>query len=245
MPQKTEIVFRRKVRVVWLDQGLTLAAQGISWKSAKPLLAAEVAADNSGAETVRKVLEHIRRIWFEPPDASTALHRDAVRLFRNNDSQETRFLLNWGMTIAAYPFVSSVAEVFGRLFKLQDEVNRTDVQRRLREHDGDRDFISRITRYTISSFLDWSVIAKGRKEGIYRAGKTIRPRIDDQIRWLAEAVLISRGKSQLSITQLCQHPVLFPITLKAFNYPNLVSNGRLRVVRLGLNTDYIQIAEKN
>jgi hypothetical protein len=60
MRAKVEIVFRRKVRAIWLDQGMALAAQGLPWNDAKPALVAPVAAENPGAETIRKVLEHVR-----------------------------------------------------------------------------------------------------------------------------------------------------------------------------------------
>ena len=78
MRAKVEIVFRRKVRAIWLEQGLALAAQGLPWNDAKPALVEPVAAENPGAETIRKVLEHIRRIWFEPPDNCIALRSAAL-----------------------------------------------------------------------------------------------------------------------------------------------------------------------
>src|SRR5437899_2978969 len=118
MRDKIEIAFRRKVRAVWLEQGLALAAKNLSWKEAKVSLAKEIAAENAGAETIRKGLEHIRRIWFEPPTDSIALRSQALELFRADNSRNTRFLLNWGMAIAAYPFVGSVGEALGRLLKL-------------------------------------------------------------------------------------------------------------------------------
>jgi hypothetical protein len=61
------------------------------------------------------------------------------------------------------------------LLKLQDEAHRTDMQRRLRKRHGDRDFVSRITRYDVSSFLDWGVIADAKKAGAYFADKIISP----------------------------------------------------------------------
>src|SRR5438132_6125437 len=141
MRKKVEIAFRRKVRSVWLDQGLALAAQEVPWDEAKPNLAAEISAENPGAETIRKVLEHVRRIWFEPPADSVSLRSAGLNFFRSADSSACRLLLNWGMAIAAYPFVGSVAEALGRLLRLQHQANRADVQRRLREQYGDRDFV--------------------------------------------------------------------------------------------------------
>lgn len=239
MHAKVEIVFRRKVRAIWLEQGLALAAQGAAWSDAKPEIAKEISAENSGAVTISKVLEHVRRIWFEPPDNSLALRADALRLYQTSASHDDKLLLNWGMTIAAYPFVGSVGEAFGRLLKLQNEARRSDVQRRLREQYGDRDFVNRITRYTASSFLDWGIIIETKKNGIYLSGKQAKPKNGEQLVWLAEAALISCRKTQMALSELCNHPVLFPIALDTLNIATLQNSPRLRIERQSLNQEFI------
>jgi hypothetical protein len=243
MRNKIEIAFRRKVRAVWLDQGMALAAQNLAWHDAKSTLAEAVAIENPGVETIRKVLEHIRRIWFEPPQNCLALRSAALSLFRTTDSPAiTRTLLNWGMATAAYPFVGSVGEALGRLLKLQHEAHRTDIQRRLREQYGDRDTVSRLTRYDISSFLDWGVIAEAKKKsGVYMHGQQVHPRNVDQLAWLAEAVLISRGETQMSITQLCHHPLLFPFCVETINSSVFRTNPRIKVSRQSLNEEIVAL----
>jgi hypothetical protein len=239
MRKKVEIVFRRKVRACWLAHGLELAAAGASWPSAKAELEKEIAAENSGKVTISKVLEHVRRIWYEPPDDSVALWENALQLIQLSKSAQTPFILNWGMTIAAYPFVGSVGETVGRLLRLQKEVHREDVQRRLREQYGDRDFVSRITRYTISSFLDWEIITETAKKGVYVAGQQTRPAGAELMAWLAEAVLISRDKTQMPISELSNHPALFPFALDSLNAAMLQRNPRLRVARQSLNQEFV------
>ena len=239
MRTKVEIVFRRKVRCIWLDQGLSLAAQGVLWSEAKPVLAKEIAAENSGAVTVSKVLEHIRRIWFEPPDDALALRADALSLHHADASSGTTFLLNWGMMIAAYPFIGSAAEALGRLLKLQNEALREDVQRRLREQYGDRDFVNRVARYTVSSFLDWGVIVETRQRGVYQPTKPIWSNSGGGLAWLAEAVMISCRKTQVPFSELCNHPALFPIAMDTLNASVLLSNPRLRVERQSLNQLFV------
>lgn len=241
MRTSIEIAFRRKVRAVWLDQGLALASQDVPWMEAKAVLAPQVAADNPGADTIRKVLEHVRRIWFDPPDDSLELRAAGLVFFRSTASPINRLLLNWGMTIAAYPFVGNVAEALGRLLRLQQKANRSDVQRRLREQYGDREFVNRSTRFNVSSFLDWGIIAEGKPRGTYVPGISIPAMCPDQLGWLAEAVLISRGQGQLPFSQLCRHPVLFPITLDTFNSSVLRTNPRLRVERLSLNEEQVSL----
>jgi hypothetical protein len=243
MRPKVDIAFRRKVRAIWLDQGMALAAQKLPWHDAKSALAEAVAAENPGAETVRKVLEHVRRIWFQPPDNCTDLRSSALTLFRASHSSATRMLLNWGMAAAAYPFVGSVGEALGRLLKLQREAPRADIQRRLREKYGDRDFVIRITRYDVSSFLDWGVIAETKKAGVYVPGKQFEPRNAEELAWLAEAVLISQGENQMSFPRVCHNPILFPVRLDTFNASVLRVNPRLRVERQSLNQELVLLAQ--
>ncbi len=57
--------------------------------------------------------------------------------------------------------------------------------------------------------------------------------------WLAEAALISRGKPQMALSELCNHPVLFPFGLDRLNVSVLQGNPRLRVERQNLNQEFV------
>jgi hypothetical protein len=232
-----EIVFRRKVRMLWLEQALALAASGADWESARAALEPEVAAENAGKETIRKVLEHIKRIWFEPPPEAAALLQDALMLSRRPEISAK--LLCWGMAIAAYPFVGSVAENLGRLIRLQGKAPREDVQRRMREQYGDREYVNRITRFTISSFRDWGVVGKEGRLGDYSSGQVMRPNSVEMMIWLIEALMVSRSRNQLMLSEVFSHPALFPVSMELFN-PQMIQEGsRLKMGRQGLNQDFI------
>jgi hypothetical protein len=233
----TEIVFRRKVRMLWLEQALALAASGVDWESARAALEPEVAAENAGKETIRKVLEHIKRIWFDPPPEAAALLQDALMLSRRPEISAK--LLCWGMAIAAYPFVGSVAENLGRLIRLQGKAPREDVQRRMREQYGDREYVNRITRYTISSFLDWGVVGEEGRAGDYSPGPIMRLTSPEMMIWLSEALMLSRSRNQLMLSEVFFHPALFPFSMELFN-PQMIQEGsRLKMGRQGLNQDFI------
>ena len=133
-------------------------------------------------------------------------------------------------------------EALGRLLKLQKEARRSDVQRRLREQYGDRDFVNRITRYVISSFLDWGVVAEKNRSGFYIPGKKVQPKASEHLAWLAEAVLISRNETQMSISKLCQHPILFPVSLELLTGLVVQENPRLKISRHSMNEEFVVIA---
>lgn len=239
MPSKTDIVFRRKVRRIWLEEGLALASTGVSWTDAKEKISKEICAENQGKITISKVLEHIKRIWFEPPGAAIELHADALKIYTADSSDDTRTILIWGMAVAVYPFVGSTAEALGRLLKLQDEALRSDVQRRLREQYGDRDFVNRITRYNISSFLDWGIIKETEKKGRYIQGKKAKPKHNRYLSWLTEAALISLGKTQIPLLELCNQPIFFPIEISWIDSNQIKTNQRLRIERQSLADEHI------
>ena len=239
MQSKADIGFGKKVRAVWLDSALAHAAAGQPFDEVKTDLAKEIAANNPGPEAIRKVQTALKRVWFTPPDYCQALHDDALNIYRNHDGPATRILLHWGMCIAAYPFIGAVAETLGRLLKLQKEVRLADVERRIREQHGDRDFVGRITRYDVSSFVDWGVIAETKQKGAYQLAKLTRPHAVDQLAWLAEAVMISRDRVQMPLSELSNHHALFPFALEKLNVAILQSNPRLRVERQGLNQEFV------
>ncbi len=239
MQSRNDIGFGKKVRARWLETALRQAADGMSFDEAKGILAKDISVDNPGAEAVRKILTCLKRVWFAPRDYCRSLRDAGLDLVRRDDSSDCKFVLNWGMAIAAYPFMGDVAETLGRLLKLQGEARRADVDRRVREQRGDRGFVHRITRINVSSLLDWQAIAEGERSGVYIQGKQVRLRLPEQVGWLCEAVLISWGRSQMDFSQLCHHPALFPIVVEPCSASVLRGNPRLRVMRQSVNHEVV------
>jgi hypothetical protein len=239
MQSKTDIGFGKKIRLAWLDSALDCAAAGQSFEEAKEALGREIAATNSGPEAIRKIQTALKRVWFAPPERCLPLRADALGLFQKSGSPASRLILHWGMSIAAYPFVGSVGEALGRLLKLQKEVRLGDVERRIREQHGDRDFIGRVARYDFSSFLDWAVIAETETPGIYRQAKPVRPPSGELAAWLVEALMISRDKTQLQFAEIRNHPALFPIQMESLHASTVTVNPRLKLVRQNMNDEFV------
>ena len=241
MQHKKDIGFGKKIRAKWLDSALGSAAEGKCFEAIKEDLTREIAAENPGPEAVRKILACINRVWFNPPDYCRQLHQDGLRFFRLGKASEIKGFLHWGMSIAAYPFVGSVAESIGRFVKLQGEARIADIARRLGERFGDRDFVQRIARYNVSSFLDWGAIAETKIKGVYVAGKLPPPKSHEQLAWLIEAILHTSDEAQFPFSQLSHNPMLFPFRTQTFSAFHLRCNPRLRIVRHGLNEEWVSI----
>jgi hypothetical protein len=240
---KSDIGFGKKIKGAWLDDSLRHVAAGRTFPEVNAELTEIIRLDNPGEEAIRKVLSCLNRIWFDPPSYCRATRDAAVAIYKRSNSATTRFLLNWGMAISAYPFVGSVAEAVGRLLKVQGVARISDIRRRVNEKFGDREFVQRIVRYDISSFLDWGALLENAVKGQYVAGPKVF--IDDaaQVGWLTEALLHSTTGS-LALTHLRQHPVLFPFQIDEIGAGLSVNSSRLQTLRHSHNAELVTLRSK-
>lgn len=239
--KKTDIGFNRLVRSAWLRDTLRLVAAEVPETEIEEQLKEAIAVENSGKETIRKVFVHLRRVWIDPPRYCLGLRNDALDIFRSHPDAQTSFLLNWGMCIAAYPFIGCVAEATGRLFRLQGDAQAKQVNLRVRERFGDRHFVRRSVRYNLSTFLDMGAVQTRGRPGEYIRGKTLQPRNDRETAWLVEALLHSREEPSLPLQALSKHATLFPFDLGSVTAGQLRTNPRLQLTRHGLDADLVEV----
>jgi hypothetical protein len=237
--KKVDIGFNRRVRASWLTETLRLIAAGVAGDDIETNLKEQIALENRGKETVRKVFIYLNRVWIKPPDYCTALRDEALEMFRHRPDADSAFLLNWGMCMAAYPFIAHVAEATGRLLRLQGEAHASQVNVRIRERFGDRHFVYRSVRYNLSTFLESGALQKSKKPGIYLRGRVMKPRDAKEIAWIVEALLHSQDEVNLSLPLILVHAALFPIDLSALNLGTLKANVRLEIFRHGLSESLI------
>jgi len=242
---KSDIGFGKKVRALWLDLALDFVADGVSFEDAKPMLSEVVRNDNPGIDAIRKILVGVNRVWFNPPDYCRATRDAAVALFQRDDRPNQRVVLHWGMSIAAYPFIGAVGEAIGRLFRLQETASIRDVKRRVGERFGEREFVERIVRFDVSSFLDWGVLVAAGRKGDYMAAKPIPVSNPSHTSWLIEALLHTRSEGGLSLSQIRGHPLLFPFALEDLSSGAAVSrsNPRIDTMRHGHTEELVMLRE--
>ncbi|MEI6315121.1 MAG: hypothetical protein WCO89_09645 [Syntrophus sp. (in: bacteria)] len=237
--KKVDIGFNRKVRASWLTETLRLTAAGVAVNEIETSLKEQIALENQGKETVRKVFIYLNRVWIQPPDYCMALRDEALEMFRHRPDADSAFLLNWGMCLAAYPFIAHVAESTGRLLRLQGEAQAAQVNVRIREQFGDRHFVYRSVRYNLSTFLESGALQEGKKPGIYLHGQVMKPRDAKEMGWIVEALLHSQDEANLSLPQILVHGALFPIDLSLLNLATLKANIRLEIFRHSLTENLI------
>ncbi len=243
MRRKTDVGFNRKVKGNWLKETLRQTAAAVSHDEVQKTVKEEIAKDNAGTETIRKVFIYLNRVWINPPHYCQALRDAALDMFRTRPDDHNAFLLNWGMCIAAYPFIGAVAEAAGRLFRLQLSATASQINTRVREQYGDRHFVHRSVRYNLSTFLDLGAIQLGKSAGTYIPGARITPRTDDEIAWLVEALLHTQEPPSLDFDRITDHPALFPFDAGIMTEGSLANNPRLELYRHSRNRRLVTAKE--
>jgi hypothetical protein len=146
------------------------------------------------------------------------------------------------MTTAVYPFWGTVAASVGRLLRLQGTASAAQVQRRVREHFGERETVSRAARRIIRTLVDWGVLAEAAEKGVYR--QSVVKLIDDPrlIAWLVESALHAHSNGSAALTALLDAPSLFPFQLTHLSAGHLATVSQdLQIVRQGLDHDLIML----
>lgn len=182
-----------------------------------------------------KTITILMRVWIKSPAELAELRLSGLELLKQVP-RSRHMAIHWGMVMAAYPFWASVAAQVGRLLRLQDSVAAPHIQRRMRERYGERETVSRRTRYVLRSFIDWGVIRESEEKGIYCSGVSLlidEPRL---MSWLIEAQLHSNPKGRNLYSELRDSLCLFPFhfarlgakrVLAASEHLELLSDGSL------------------
>lgn len=161
----------------------------------------------SGAAAKKKTRTVLNRLWLEPRPELVELCDRAVAIYAADPAASVAALTR-GMSIATYPFFASVAQIVGRLIRLQGDCTSAELHRRMAETYGEREGTRRMTNMVLQSQADWGAIDRVNK------GKNITPRHEPIVLtpslelWLVEPALHHAGRA-MSISSLTTTPVLF------------------------------------
>lgn len=247
MDRKRMVGYNRTVKLRWLDETVDLFLAGQSeeeiCRALRERLQNQLSKGSDAARGSReKTITLLLKTWVRVPSRVRGLRDDGVHLLERIRRSD-RLPLHWGMTMAAYPFWRAVADVTGRLFRLQGSATAQQVQRRVRELYGEREAVSRSARYVLRAFADWGVIVDSESTGTYESAPTTR--IDELpiATWLLEATLFASDKASTDFKGLINSPALFPFELPRVSADSLAQSGRLEVVRHGLEDDLVLLRD--
>jgi len=206
------IGFDRRIELGWLDFAASLAANGRPGHEIQEELLSFLQSlsfdphemGSARAKTARVIL----RIWGSPEPKLQRLHAACARMVPTA-SPDVRLALHWTMTVAAYPFFASHAELLGRLLGLQGTASAPQVRRRIREEWGDRSTVDRTSRHVLRSMVAWGVIEDSAK-GVYSEVPASRVLPIEASLRLAEGILIASPREYLPLDRLLSNPLAFP-----------------------------------
>jgi hypothetical protein len=218
-----QIGFDRFIQLDWARAALRVRA-GLSDPDELTQLIEET---HSGAAAKKKTRTVLNRLWLEPRPELAELCNRAAAIYAA-DPRASVAALTWGMAIATYPFFGSVAQIVGRLIRLQGDCTSAEVHRRMAESYGEREGTRRMTNMVLQSQADWGAIErlnKGKNINARREPITLTPDLEV---WLVEAALSHAGRA-MPISSVTTNPVLFPFSFSDRVAYNLSKNERFSV----------------
>lgn len=236
--------FSQRIRLEWMERTAHLVLEGVDRDAIRAelreQLREQLSAGNDPERGNReKAITILLRIWVAPPPAVQPLRNDALCLLRRLPPVDHP-ALHWGMAMASYPFFGAVADVVGRLLRLQGHAGAAQVQRRVREQFGERETVARAARRVVRSFVDWGVLCDTSDKGVYVAAPSRAIMEAALTAWLVEAALWAGRSEVVALRTLVETPALFPFALKA-NPADIGLNSRLEWFRQGVAEDMVAL----
>jgi hypothetical protein len=147
---------------------------------------------------------------------------------------------HWAMISSVYPFWFNMSYVFGSLFKLQDQIKRSQVMSRTYEILRERNTIERCSRYVIRSFVSWDIIKDKERSGCYEKGKSITVSDISLASILIESVLKAVPEQRMALSSILDCPALFLFKMPSITGSQIVqANRKLSVDQFSINEEFI------
>jgi hypothetical protein len=244
MPRASQAIgFSVSVRLEWLEQAAALVSLGRTPKEVRANLH-EIIGDERLADPTKKAdsrsrtISVISTLWAEPPEGLVGLRDRGIDLLPSVPTPQ-HLALHWGMSMAAYPFFTCVAENTGRLLRLQGSTPGSDVYRRVVEEYGERQTTRRATSLLLATLTQWgalegSSLGKPMEQTVFGLQRSVE--LGGPVSaWLVEAVLRSSGRETTGLQELLGSPALFPFRLSESIQGALETAPTVSVVALGVS----------
>lgn len=209
-----QIGFSQPIEFAWMEAAARLVAEGHDTNAIREkldgLLAQTIAVNTTSKKSSRyKRLAILMTTWVIPRRELGEFRDNALSVLKDATGNE-RVLVHYAMLLATYPFFAVVAGHAGRLLRLQDQCSIDQLKRRCREELGQRDTVSYAVTRVVKTLMDWGLITKGERTGIYSQAQPINVISPGMISLLAEAVLIASGEQDALAESTIGSPCLFP-----------------------------------
>ena len=140
MKSEIPIGIDRRLQLAWLESAASLYLAGTPPReisaALRGMLGDKLSVGTAGGRgSLEKTITILVKIWATTPKELRPLRDDGLKLLQGGAS-DTRVAVHWGMTMAVYPFWGFVADITGRLLKLQGSATIAQILRRIKEQLG-------------------------------------------------------------------------------------------------------------
>ena len=228
MKRHEKLGIKQTIQKHWMDRVLQMMLAGMSEKDIRnDLLSYLRTQKQSGGEAERGLKTYTMAIgilasWFSPPSELREFVDRTYGLAKHTNQKEL-LPLHWSVIVSSYPFWFNVARQSGRLLALQDQITQAQIVIRLKEQYGDRETISRNTRYALRSFVAWGVLKDSDVKGSYQKGDVHTITDIDLVLNIFEAALHATNTGKLPLKLLMNHPALFPFNISSFSVGEIIA----------------------
>ena len=250
MATRHEIIgIKQSIRVEWMEKTVNLMLAGLKANAIRKELHEFFVGiqDAEGGERSKNtrtfLVNNLMRVWVDPERELTAFRDAAIESLRR--SSRNALPIHWAMISAAYPFWFNVARQTGRLLSLQDQVTQMQIVNRMKEQYGDRQTISRYTKYVIRSFVAWGVLTDTGSKGCYAKSPKIQIDQVDRAALVYESVLLAEQVPKIAISLVQSNPALFPFAIQSMTGVRFSQlSKRVDVSRYGLDDELLVLVSE-
>lgn len=246
----SQIGCSQRLRLEWLAETANLVLAGQERTAIQTALQAMLrdlvsVGGASKRGNREKIITILMRVWVKANKPLAGLQQQGLELLRNLPAVD-HLSIHWGMICAVYPFWAAVATQVGRLLRLQGSVAVVQLQRRLREHYGERETVARAARRVLQSYVAWGVITRSATQGIYHAAPKRLVDKPPLIAWLLEATLHARANGAAPLRDLLQSPSLFPFVIAPLpRHHILAATSTLEILQYGLDEELVMLKKRH
>ena len=245
--RQESIGIKQVIRYEWMQQTTNLLLAGLDAQTIRQELH-EYLADKKGNGTIghrstqtRKfAVGNLMTIWVTPAKELLPFRDAALEMIQEHPKQAAA--VHWSMISAAYPFWFTVARQTGRLLALQQQVTHNQIVKRLKEHYGDRQTVSRYAQYVIRSFVAWKVLHDTGTMGCYEKANNPRKLDADLAILMIESALFTMPDKKCALGLLINNPAFFPYQLPIMTAEYISEyNKRIIVDYKGFEDDIVSL----
>ncbi len=238
-------IFDRKIRLTWLDAVAEAVLHGDNRRQIGDMISEMLAKELKGTAkggAVDKTRRVIMRMWFyHLDDAPTFADCRQMLLAMPLDF---RRVIYFGLAVSSFSFFRGVAEVVGRLARLQSEFTTIQIQRRLQEAYGDRELTRRAGQHVFRTFVEWGLLAETGNKGEYRLPEPLAVNDTRLALWLFEALLHScPERNGIFLHDFQGHPGLFPFALPNLMPSEIALNQNLETFTQGVTKELVMLRQ--